>query len=103
MFEAQRATLPRKEAYTQGSSLRKTRRYREASNTTNRACRGRDCPGFARVLPKSGLGTSGVGNRSTYEWAWLIGAIRENYFREMLVEGQSAKYLRLENIALYGS
>ena len=32
----------------------------------------------------------------------LIGSIRENYFREMLVEGQSAKYLRLENIALYG-
>ena len=24
-------------------------------------------------------------------------------FREMLVEGQSAKYLRLENIALYGN
>ena len=39
-----------------------------------------------------------------YEWAWLIGSIRENYFHEMLVavEGQSAKYLRLENIALYG-
>ena len=37
-----------------------------------------------------------------YKWAWLIGSIRDNYFREMLVEGQSAKYLRLENIALYG-
>ena len=38
-----------------------------------------------------------------YEWAWLIGSIRKNYFREMLVEGQSAKYLRLKNIALNGS
>ena len=46
-------------------------------------------------------GTSGLG--STYEWTWQIGSIPENYFCEKLVEGQSAKYLRLENIALYGS
>ena len=40
---------------------------------------------------------------STYKWAWLIGSIREKYFREMLVEGQTAKYLLLENRALYGT
>ena len=63
MFEAEQATLHMKEAYAQGSSLRKNR-GKEASSTASRAWRGQDCPG---VLPKSGLGTSGLG--STCEWA----------------------------------
>ena len=70
-------------------------RGREASSTARRARRGRDCPGSARVLQKSGLGTSGLG--STYEWAWIIGSIRENHFHERFLEGQSAKYLHLDN------
>ena len=66
MFEAQQATLPTKRGvYARFIPEEKAEVGKRAALPT-RAWRGRDCPGSARVLPKSGLGTSGQGSKSIY-------------------------------------
>ena len=101
-IEAQQATLPTKRGvYARFISEEKAEVGKRAALRAEHGMVETILGLHVYILPKSGLGTSGLG--STYEWAWLIGSIREIYFCKMLVEGQSAKYLRLKNIALYGS
>ena len=67
MFEAQQATLPTKRGvYARFIPEEKAEVGKRACSTASRAWRGRDCPGSAYVLPKSGLGTSGLGSTSIY-------------------------------------
>ena len=97
MFEAKQATLPTKRGvYARFIPEEKVEVGKRAALAAEHSV----VETVLRVLPKSGLGTSGLGNTSVYERAWLIGSFRENCFHQMLVEGQSTKYLRFENIVL---
>ena len=74
MFEAQLATQP--SLYARFIPEEKAKVGKRAALPAEYGVAGSE-----RVLPKSGLGSSGMG--STYEWVWLIGSIRENYIREL--------------------
>ena len=65
MFEAQQATQPTKRGLYARFIPEEKAEVRKRG-TASRAWRGRDCPGYARVMPKSGLGTSGLGSTSIY-------------------------------------
>ena len=77
MFEAQQTTQPTKRGlYSRFIPEEKAEVGKRAALPTEHGVVETVLGRSARVLQKSGLGTSGLG--STYEWAWQIGSIRGN-------------------------